>query len=1343
MRLHPGVSVVIPARITDRASLIDTIRSLSSRHVREVVVVDDASDPDIESWIYESIDATDFRLYVHTNTGNLGPSIARNLGARITTSEKILFVDADVVLAPDCIDRLVDHIEKHPGSICQPQPINRHAGEEEERVGHHDLLTSPYEDLTEGGELAHLYSFCFLIERTVFFEQRGFSSFFTITHEDIEFGIRLRAAGHSIWCVEGAVAVHEHPFEVDEYINRCIRNGDSFARLADTTGDRGYHDYRVSVSSHQFKTPIDALESTYRELRREGRYDEATWSELTKHYWRVGFDQYYASPQITVAVPVTGDTKRLPRTLRSIAKQSFTNFEVIVVHTPDVDVSGIAWDHAIPLRTIEQTTGRLSKAMNMAREAAEGRFFTWVQCGDYVGEHYLRRLVNEFFLDPSTAISFCGYKFFGLTENVDGWYKYANDPTSRKDLVDTFRKWNIVGPGFMVRLENDVAYNEENWLAEDWDFYLRNSLHGRIRFVDAVLYFYLDHADSLSRQVGWRADDASALERDNAIAVKTFERAIAAQTVAAGYVVRNESFFIEQSIRSIISHVDCVCVIDTGSTDGTIDIVTRLIDDHELGNKIRLHHRDIYNYNVSRYRNEVAELVDTDWIFIVDGDEIWPESEVTRLVAALRSEQLYQKECVNVFQKRWANFLEQQTNFVYIGSLIRAYRRRLGFTWRQSETIDFFIDERRYENLYMQDPDRHAALEFVDAWLTEPGAGIELQSVEYPYRNTDGSWPDQVVELDVYFDHFSRCKGEHYLRDRARRIHEKFLGTLDYLSSDRSFNGDYETFIPLKQHEHVEPGLSIVIPHFRHRDGLNRCLRSISENPPGVPFELLVVNDDPSQPLGAEALEESGVAPKVLNLSTRLGYGHACNEGIRAARFDHICLLNDDTIIVSEGWARTILDAMATDPAIAVAGPLTNRTGGYPPIQYEAFSNARFEDTEKIVDEIKDWAFVEIPGYSVLSGFCYFLKRAALVKTGLLDTDRYPWGYGEENDLTKRLLDEGYKGILVRSVFVWHELGQTFDAAENNPVVDLQHVKRRNIDKVIRLAKPRLVAYARAKNEALIIEEQLRRMLGFCDEVFILDTGSTDETARIARSFRRVHVVEMSDSVLYNAAVQLNISLQLARSRSPDWLLYFDVDQFYDANILYEIDTLLTDDEVDIWSFRLYDGRFCADWDDQQYNLDFIHHTRRLCEPCYRIVPTLYRNSKELYVADPVDWNAWARGDRSSGATLPPEHCVLPIQYIDPGWRGHFADRRVANSIIRHLGNCVSLDDLRKKKAFYTGHESHSDYADDWREFEPLLPREKLMNWKEREGEEVDIGSNLVKYTYWDKDPSRRVRFSW
>ena len=56
---------------------------------------------------------------------------------------------------------------------------------------------------------------------------------------------------------------------------------------------------------------------------------------------------------------------------------------------------------------------------------------------------------------------------------------------------------------------------------------------------------------------------------------------------------------------------------------------------------------------------------------------------------------------------------------------------------------------------------------------------------------------------------------------------------------------------------------------------------------------------------------------------------------------------------------------------------------------------------------------------TVLVGFCYLVKKSVIDKVGLLD-ERFTPGNFEDNDLSLRILLEGYKLLLCKNVFIHH-----------------------------------------------------------------------------------------------------------------------------------------------------------------------------------------------------------------------------------------------------------------------------------------------------------------------------------
>jgi len=92
--------------------------------------------------------------------------------------------------------------------------------------------------------------------------------------------------------------------------------------------------------------------------------------------------------------------------------------------------------------------------------------------------------------------------------------------------------------------------------------------------------------------------------------------------ITAHVLIKNEENFIWYSILSVIDHIDEIMIWDTGSTDHTLEIVKEIkarypnkVDYDEFGQA------DEYKY--SQLRQAMLDKTKTDWIMILDGDEIW------------------------------------------------------------------------------------------------------------------------------------------------------------------------------------------------------------------------------------------------------------------------------------------------------------------------------------------------------------------------------------------------------------------------------------------------------------------------------------------------------------------------------------------------------------------------------------------------------------------------------------------------------------------------------------------------------------------------------------------------
>ena len=85
-------------------------------------------------------------------------------------------------------------------------------------------------------------------------------------------------------------------------------------------------------------------------------------------------------------------------------------------------------------------------------------------------------------------------------------------------------------------------------------------------------------------------------------------------------IVKNEEHVIERAMRSALQTMDTFCIVDTGSTDRTKELIQKVSD--ELNIKGFVYNRPWVNFGVNR--TEALELARNhmDWAFMLDADDI-------------------------------------------------------------------------------------------------------------------------------------------------------------------------------------------------------------------------------------------------------------------------------------------------------------------------------------------------------------------------------------------------------------------------------------------------------------------------------------------------------------------------------------------------------------------------------------------------------------------------------------------------------------------------------------------------------------------------------------------------
>lgn len=175
------VSVVIPCYNSER-TIYKTIEAVLVNKPHEVIVVDDCS-TDV------SVDAARKLLVrVVTNFVNRGVATARNQGANLATGDLLLFVDSDIIIPPDAIERaiksLTDDVDAVIGMpVFSDRYINIFSKHFNWRI-HHNYLHLPE-------IVPFTYGSFTLMRKEKFIKLGGYNTALKgAINEDNEFGLR-------------------------------------------------------------------------------------------------------------------------------------------------------------------------------------------------------------------------------------------------------------------------------------------------------------------------------------------------------------------------------------------------------------------------------------------------------------------------------------------------------------------------------------------------------------------------------------------------------------------------------------------------------------------------------------------------------------------------------------------------------------------------------------------------------------------------------------------------------------------------------------------------------------------------------------------------------------------------------------------------------------------------------------------------------------------------------------------------------------------------------------------------------------------------------------------------
>lgn len=214
------------------------------------------------------------------------------------------------------------------------------------------------------------------------------------------------------------------------------------------------------------------------------------------------------TPLISVIVPVYKVADVIHNCVESILRQTYSNFELILIDDGSPDVSGQICDEYAQkdkrIKVIHKPNGGVSSARNAGIAGANGEYIVCVDSDDYVDESYLQGFVDVLRKHPDAEMVWCGfYTVKDYEKSITQTVKYDESgnliESNISEIMTLHQKWLDAVPWgklYSKRIidENNLKMDESMSLGEDLLFnfsYINVCGNKKIYHTNECAYYYL------------------------------------------------------------------------------------------------------------------------------------------------------------------------------------------------------------------------------------------------------------------------------------------------------------------------------------------------------------------------------------------------------------------------------------------------------------------------------------------------------------------------------------------------------------------------------------------------------------------------------------------------------------------------------------------------------------------------------------------------------------------------------------------------------------------------------------------------------------------------------------
>jgi glycosyltransferase involved in cell wall biosynthesis len=216
------------------------------------------------------------------------------------------------------------------------------------------------------------------------------------------------------------------------------------------------------------------------------------------------------TPLVSVIIPAYNYAHFLPETLDSVIKQTFSNWECILINDGSTDeTEKVAIEYCKKDERIKyyyQDNRGLSSARNLGLKHSKGEYIQFLDADDFIHPEKFTKHLDSFDKNDELTVVYSNFKYF-ITETGkfhDSHFeriKIKGDP-----YQDFILNWGfefvipihcpILKSDFIKR--NNIWFDETLKAREDWMFWISMAKSGaQFSFIDEILSYYRQHEKSM------------------------------------------------------------------------------------------------------------------------------------------------------------------------------------------------------------------------------------------------------------------------------------------------------------------------------------------------------------------------------------------------------------------------------------------------------------------------------------------------------------------------------------------------------------------------------------------------------------------------------------------------------------------------------------------------------------------------------------------------------------------------------------------------------------------------------------------------------------------------------